>query len=135
MGLAEVSNQLQRKIHQVREIGTILRSIGIYPTLEQLHQWVTQMEEDEPTGYITKEKFNAVCTSIMSSKYPEKDDEETLYRAFQALDIEKKGYLLPDDLKRYMTSQGEVFTTEEIEEMLAACTDPTENKGNDMRMK
>jgi hypothetical protein len=28
---------------KVREIGTILRSLGIYPSLEQLHLWVTEV--------------------------------------------------------------------------------------------
>ncbi|KAJ3316018.1 Dynein regulatory complex protein 8 [Boothiomyces sp. JEL0838] len=109
----------------VREIGTILRSLGIYPTLEQLHGW---MEEDEPSGFVTWERFSKVTIRILSGTYPVKSDEETLFRAFLTLDTDKKGYLLPEELKKSLTSQGEVFTEEEIEEMLAACTDPAENK-------
>lgn len=86
------------------------------------------MEEDEPSGYITWKRFNTVASTILSGKYPVKDDEETLYRAFQVLDAEKKGFLLPEDLRKLMTTMGEEFTEAEIDEMLAACTDPTENK-------
>ncbi|KAJ3358631.1 Dynein regulatory complex protein 8, partial [Kappamyces sp. JEL0680] len=87
-----------------------------------------QMEEDEPSGYVTWSKFQLVASQIMNGKYPVKDDEEVLFRAFQVLDEEKKGYLLPEDIRKFLTTMGEPFTQEEIEEMLAACTDPTENK-------
>lgn len=86
------------------------------------------MEEDEPSGYITFAKFRETTLNIMSTTYPVQGDEESLFRAFQALDTEKKGYLLPEELRKYMTTMGEVFTKEEVDEMLAACTDPTENK-------
>jgi Ca2+-binding EF-hand superfamily protein len=102
----------------IREIGTILRSLGICPTLEQLHQWVTEMEEEEPTGYVTWIKFSKVAFAILNGKYPKRADEESLYQAFRTLDAEKKGFLVPDDLKKYMVTQGEVFTAEEIDEML-----------------
>ena len=77
------------------------------------------METDEPTGYIPWTNFSNVTTRIMNGKYPVMADEETLFRAFQALDTEKKGYLLPDELRQFMTTQGEVFTKEEADEMLA----------------
>jgi Ca2+-binding EF-hand superfamily protein len=102
----------------VREIGTILRFLGICPTLEQLHQWVTEMEEEEPTGYVTWAKFSKVTQSIISGNYPRNADEESLYQAFLALDTDKKGYLLPDELRKYMISLGEPFTVEECDEML-----------------
>lgn len=86
------------------------------------------MEEDEPSGYIIFSRFRETALKILSTNYPVQGDEETLFRAFQALDTEKKGFLLPEELRKYMTSMGEVFTVEEIDEMLAACTDPSENK-------
>jgi Ca2+-binding EF-hand superfamily protein len=86
------------------------------------------METEEPTGYIPWDNFCRVVTEIMSGKYPAKDDEESLFRAFQMLDADKKGFLTPDELKRFMTMDGEPFTKEEMDEMLAACTDPTDNR-------
>ena len=86
------------------------------------------MEEDEPTGYIAYARFKETTIKILSSTYPVQSDEETIFRAFQSMDTEKKGFLLPEELRRYMTTMGEAFTNEEIDEMLAACTDPVENK-------
>ena len=39
------------------------------------------------------------------------------------LDIDGKGYLTPDELQKYLTTEGESFTSEEMEEMLSAAVD------------
>ncbi|KAI9334923.1 hypothetical protein BDR26DRAFT_547616 [Obelidium mucronatum] len=113
----------------VREIGTVIRSLGVNPSEEQLRTWVKEMEEEEPTGYIQYDKFFKLCsTQVFSSNAAIRNDEEEIYRAFVSLDAEKKGYLLPEDLKRFMMTEGEPFSMEEVEEMLAACTDPSDNR-------
>ena len=86
------------------------------------------MGEDEPSEYVTFSKFSKVALRLLTSGLMELASEDTLYRAFKRLDVENKGYLFPDELKTYLTSQGEVFSNEEMEEMLNACTDPTEKK-------
>lgn len=50
--------------------------------------------------------------------------EETLVKAFEVLDQDHKSYLTCEELKKVMTEDGEPFTTEEIEELLAAAIDP-----------
>ena len=40
------------------------------------------------------------------------------------LDHECKGHLTREDLAKYLTEEGEPFSTEEIEEMMAAAVDP-----------
>ncbi|KAJ3111159.1 Dynein regulatory complex protein 8 [Physocladia obscura] len=124
----------------VREIGTVLRSLGLNPSEEQLKYWIREMEEEEPTGYIQFDKFFKVATIIFSTNAVIRHDEEEIFRAFQALDAEKKGYLLPDDLRRFMLTDGEAFSQEEMDEMLAvsigritltftqACTDTSDNR-------
>ncbi|KAJ3046513.1 Dynein regulatory complex protein 8 [Rhizophlyctis rosea] len=121
-------DQASNKTCDIREVGTIIRSLGIYPSEESLRGWIKEMEEDEPTGYVTHEKFFRVAFRILTSTSYVRDDEEKLFRAFQALDTENKGFLLPDDLRAAMTTEGEAFSTEEIDEMLMACTDPAEGK-------
>ena len=34
-----------------------MRSLDIFPSEEQLRGWITEMEEAEPTGYVSYEKF------------------------------------------------------------------------------
>ena len=45
-------------------------------------------------------------------------------KAFSVLDEDHKSHLTPEDLKRYMTEEGEPFTQEEMDEMLTAAKDP-----------
>ena len=48
-----------RNACDVREVGTIVRSLNIYPTEKQLQRWIHEMEEEEPTGFIVYEKVCA----------------------------------------------------------------------------
>lgn len=45
-------------------------------------------------------------------------------RAFEALDKEQKGFLTAEELTKYLTTEGEPFTEEEMDEMLTAAIDP-----------
>ncbi|KAG2467726.1 DRC8 protein, partial [Polypterus senegalus] len=45
----------------------------------------------------------------------------------EVLDQEKKGYLTPEQLTKFMSEEGEPFTQEEMEEMLSAAVDPDKN--------
>ncbi|XP_061735584.1 dynein regulatory complex protein 8 [Nerophis ophidion] len=110
----------------VREIGTIIYSLGCFPTQADLHNFIAEVEEDE-TGYIHLDRFlPAMTTVLLEHKFPP-ITEDVLLQAFEVLDIEKKGFLDPDDLSQYMTEEGEAFTQEEMDEMLTALTDHETN--------
>lgn len=57
----------------------------------------------------------------------QREDENTIKQAFRVLDLEKKGYLQPENLAMLLSTHGEPFTQEEIEKMFQVCIDP--NKG------
>ncbi|KAI8911838.1 hypothetical protein EDD86DRAFT_188673, partial [Gorgonomyces haynaldii] len=124
----ELFDQQSNETCDAREVGSILRSLNIYPSQEQLAALIKEMGEDEPSEYVTFSKFHKVALRLLSTGLMERANEETIFRAFKRLDTENKGYLLPDALKAYLTSQGEVFSNDEIDEMLTACTDPVEKK-------
>lgn len=86
------------------------------------------MEEEEPTGYVTFEKFEKVVLKLLQDTTLARDDEEKIYRAFKTLDQDSKGFLRPEELKEFMVQFGEKFTDEEFEEMLSSCVDPQEGK-------
>ena len=44
-------------------------------------------------------------------------------KAFEVLDEDHVSYLTPNNLKRFLTEEGEAFTLEEVEEMLTAAVD------------
>ncbi|XP_061089572.1 dynein regulatory complex protein 8 isoform X1 [Conger conger] len=125
----------------VREVGTIIRSLGCFPTEAELHEILTEIEDEELTGLVRLEKFLPVMTKVLMERKFRPVPEELLLQAFEVLDQEKKGYLEPEELKRFMTQEvplhllninnlcetGEPFSNDEMEEMLSAAVDPDKN--------
>ncbi|CAG5854039.1 unnamed protein product [Menidia menidia] len=110
----------------VREISTIMYALGCFPTQAGLHDFIVEVEEDN-TGYIYWERFLPVMTKVLlEQKFPP-IPEDHLLQAFEVLDKEKKGFLEPEELTKYMTQEGEPFTQEEMDEMLTALTDRDSN--------
>ncbi|KAM6949799.1 dynein regulatory complex protein 8 [Lycodopsis pacificus] len=110
----------------VREIGTIIYSLGCFPTQADLHDIIAEVEEDH-TGFIPLDKFLPAMTKVLlEHKFPP-IPEALLLQAFEVLDKEKKGYLEPEELTKYMTQEGELFTQAEMNEMLTALADHEKN--------
>ncbi|XP_051849414.1 dynein regulatory complex protein 8 isoform X1 [Antechinus flavipes] len=111
----------------VREIGTIIRSLGCCPSEGELHDLIAEVEEEEPTGYIRLEKFLPMMVKVLSERRYRPIPEDLLLQAFEVLDSAKEGFLTKEELVKYMTEEGEPFTEEEMEEMLSAALDPETN--------
>ncbi|KAM9432799.1 dynein regulatory complex protein 8 isoform X1 [Oncorhynchus nerka] len=115
------------KTVDVREIGTIIRSLGCFPNEGELHDVIAEIEEEEPTGYIRFEKFLPTMTKVLMERKFRPIPEDLMLQAFEVLDKQKKGHLELEELTKYMTQEGEPFTQEEMEEMLSAAMDPDKN--------
>ncbi|KAL4623871.1 EF-hand calcium-binding domain-containing protein 2 isoform X2 [Arapaima gigas] len=115
------------KTVDVREVGTIIRSLGCFPSEAELHEIIAEVEEEETTGYIRFDKFLPMMTKVLMERKFRPIPEDVLIQAFEVLDQEKKGYLDAEELKKYMTQEGEPFSQEEMEEMLSAALDSKEN--------
>ncbi|XP_047437541.1 dynein regulatory complex protein 8 [Mugil cephalus] len=110
----------------VREIGTIIYSLGCFPSQADLHDFIAEVEEDH-TGYVHLDRFLPAMTKVLvENKFPP-IPEDLLLQAFEVLDKEKKGYLEPEELIKYMTQEGEPFTQMEVDEMLTALADREKN--------
>lgn len=123
----EVFDHEENGTVDVREIGTIVRSLGCCPSEGELQDLLAEVEEEEPTGYIRYEKFLPVMIKVLQEKRYRPIPEDVLLRAFEVLDPNKHGYLSKDELVKYMTEEGEPFSQEEMEEMLSAAIDPVAN--------
>ena len=64
-----------------------------------------------------------MVTTMIENKIV-RDDENKIKKAFQVIDVEKKGYLEPEKLAGLLTTLGEPFSQEEIEEMFSFAVDP-----------
>ncbi|XP_075907249.1 dynein regulatory complex protein 8-like [Nelusetta ayraudi] len=111
----------------VREVGTIIHALGCFPSQANLQDFITELEEDQ-TGFIHLDKFLPAATSALLEKKFPPITEDVLLQAFEVLDKEKKGYLESDELKNYLTQEGEPLTQEEMDEMLAGLADKEDHR-------
>ncbi len=108
----------------IREIGTIIRSLGINMTEARLRDVTTQIEEDEPSGFVQYTRLEPVVLSFLMGSETVRDTEERILEAFRMLDTEGKGTIDADELRVLMTTNGEYFNTDEVNEMMAFAADP-----------
>ncbi|XP_059984442.1 dynein regulatory complex protein 8 isoform X2 [Lagenorhynchus albirostris] len=99
----EVFDHESNNTVDVREIGTIIRSLGCCPSEGELHDLIAEVEEEEPTGYIRFEKFLPVMTEVLLERRYRPIPEDILHRAFEVLDPAKRGFLSKEELIKYMT--------------------------------
>ncbi|XP_032881781.1 dynein regulatory complex protein 8 isoform X3 [Amblyraja radiata] len=74
----------------VREIGTIIRSLGCCPSEEELHEMLAEVEEEEPTGYIQFDKFLPMMTKVLIERKYRPQSEEIILRAFEGSHLHKR---------------------------------------------
>eukprot|EP00906_Rhabdomonas_costata_P034927 RCo049109 len=113
----------------VREVGTIVRSLGLNVTETQLHRIIQEVEEPQPTGWVKFEKLERVLRSILLSgefqgELLSRDSEDKILAAFAMFDPEGKGYIDADVLQEALLARGEAFTKDEVAEFINAAADP-----------
>ncbi|XP_030232088.1 dynein regulatory complex protein 8 isoform X1 [Gadus morhua] len=113
------------KTVDVREIGAIVRSLGCFPTEAELLDIIDEVEE--PNGFICFERFLPTMSKILMENKFRPIPEDTLLKAFEVLDQQKKGHLEPNELTEYMRQGDEPFTQLEMEEMLSSAVEPDSN--------
>ena len=107
----------------VREMGTIVRHLGICPTEIELRDMITECEEEDPTGFISFARFERMMSRVLlENQYP-RDSEEKLLRAFRTLDPNNNGYVEAEKIKTLLTTHGERFSPEEIEDFINFAVD------------
>ncbi|XP_041633690.1 dynein regulatory complex protein 8 [Cheilinus undulatus] len=110
----------------VREIGTIIYSLGCFPSQADINNFIAEVE-DEQSGFVHLERFLPAMTKVlMENKFPP-IPKDLVLQAFEVLDKQKKGYLDAEELTKYLTQEGEVFNQNEMDEMLFAFADPEKN--------
>ncbi|XP_047218719.1 dynein regulatory complex protein 8-like isoform X1 [Girardinichthys multiradiatus] len=110
----------------VREIGTIIYSLGCFPTQADIREFIAEVEEDN-SEIVHLEKFLPAMTKVLlENKFPPIPRTKIL-QAFKVLDRDQNGYLQPEELTKYMMEKGEPFTQGEMDEMLKTHTHRQEN--------
>ncbi|XP_054289245.1 dynein regulatory complex protein 8-like isoform X1 [Macrosteles quadrilineatus] len=120
----EVFDHGGNKTVDVREVGTIIRSLGCCPSEAEVQEIIVRVEDQETSGSVTLANFLPVVSQIISEFKLQPASPEELLKAFQTLDKEGKGFLEREATARAMMEEGEPFTQEEVDEMMAVAVNP-----------
>lgn len=97
----------------IKELGTVMRSLGQNPTAAELQDMVNEIDADG-TGMIDFPEF--LC--MMARKMKDTDSEEDMLEAFRVFDRDGQGFISPAELRHVMTNLGEKLSDEEVDEMV-----------------
>lgn len=73
------------------------------------------MQEDEPSTFVTYERFEKKMLDVLFNNEYEPDTDETVLAAFRVLDIDQKGYIEADVMRELLTTKGTPFRDKEME--------------------
>merc|ERR1712210_229523 len=97
-------------------------------TEAEVNELISETEDETASGFVRLDRLLPVLTQCILEKRYRPEPENVLLKAFEALDTDKKGYLLPEEISNYMREEGEPFLQEELEEFLSAAVDPSKGK-------
>ncbi|XP_033610317.1 dynein regulatory complex protein 8 isoform X2 [Cryptotermes secundus] len=107
----------------VREVGTIIRSLGCCPSEAEIQEILVAVEDEETSGSVRLDRFLLIVSHIIQERRLQPASPEKLLKAFLTLDRDGKGYLTKEFLSKIMMEEGEPFTHEELDEMMGAAID------------
>ena len=97
-----------------KELGTIMRSLGLNPSDEDLKEIIDSFDNDKNNNMID---FNSFLI-IMAKRKNDIDNEEDLLDAFRVFDKENNGKISARELRYVMMSSGEDLNENDIEDMI-----------------
>ncbi|CAM9428554.1 unnamed protein product [Discosporangium mesarthrocarpum] len=98
------------------EVPTIMRFLGAYPTERAMVKDILpDMQEDEPTAYVTFQRFEEKMLEILASRVWEPDPAEILLQAFRVVDEEGLGYIDTATMGELLMTKGTPFREKEME--------------------
>ncbi|PAA63425.1 hypothetical protein BOX15_Mlig017549g1 [Macrostomum lignano] len=97
------------------ELAIIMTSMGQNVTEDELEKLVHEVDADG-SGTIDFPEF----VSLMVNHINKPVTKEEIKSAFMVFDIDNKGYIPSEELRRILTTRGDRMTEEEADEMIAA---------------
>jgi Ca2+-binding EF-hand superfamily protein len=98
-------------------------AVGCCPSEAEIQEILVAAEDEETSGSVKLDRFLSTVSHIIQEKRLQPASPEKLLKAFLTLDHDRKGYLTKEFLSKIMMEEGEPFTQEELDEMMAAAID------------
>ncbi len=110
------------------EVPTILRFLGVFPPEKDVPDILDSMYDEDPTKYVTYERFEAKALELLKSGTYAPDTEETLLAAFKVLDPEDTGEVDVERLQELLSKDGvseRGFRDKELDGFMAVAREGT----------
>lgn len=125
----DLFDQSNKRAIDVREVGSIVRALDLYPTEAEVEEIIRNVEESSGKGIVKLERFVPYVTKIILDDNLYKPiPYDRLRRAFKLIDKDRKGILDPAKIRDLFMREGEPFVQEEIDEMLNFCVNKQTGK-------
>lgn len=99
--------------------------LGVFPTEQALVlEILPAMQDEEPTGFVSYQKFHKKMTELMASKEMAPDSGDVLLQAFRTIDTENTGYISADLMEELLQTKGTPFQHRELEAFMMVAKDP-----------
>jgi calmodulin len=101
-----------------------MRYLGAFPSEREVVETVLpDMMEDEPTAFVTYEKFEKKMLEVMAQSLYEPDTDNILLAAFRAIDTDGNGYIDADRMRELLSTYGTAFRPKEIDGFMSRAKD------------
>jgi len=101
-----------------------MRYLGAFPSEREVVETVLpDMMEDEPTAFVTYEKFEKKMLEVMAQSLYEPDTDNILLAAFKAIDTDGNGYIDADRMRELLSTYGTSFRPKEIDGFMSRAKD------------
>lgn len=101
---------------------------GCVPSENEINEIISATEFEDSNGTVHLAKFLPHVHQLLLERRMEPAAPEKLLKAFQMLDPEAKGFIPRDYLGKLMMEEGEPFSQDELDEMMAIAVDGQTNK-------
>ncbi|KAI9928722.1 hypothetical protein MW887_001939 [Aspergillus wentii] len=96
-----------------QELAKVMRSLGLNPSDIEVQDMVHELDLDR-TGTIDFQEF----LTSMAAKVTDKDTEAAIRQAFRVFDQDNSGTISADEIRRVMSSIGDILSDDDIDEMI-----------------
>ncbi|GAB6025388.1 Dynein regulatory complex protein 8 [Chamberlinius hualienensis] len=109
------------------DVGAVIRYLDCCPNEADLQVIIEEMQDETESPFINMEKFVPIVTKLVEDGSHRGATYDQLLEACRLLDYENKRFFTKTQLKYWMTTMGEPFSEEEIEELNKTLSQNGEN--------